>query len=139
MSHFSMTVFCVQCCGLAIVRIGCIADLAFMEESLGERKIRLASVGTGVFVGLATSAVLTFEGQMVSGLIKLFDADTAQTVPSKSKLSPTVIRLPKLLAKLAIESSQFGQNLTLALPLMRQENLTFLEWRLKSENTKTTH
>ncbi len=67
-STISMMYFCIAVCFLSMVRIGCILNLTFMEEKLGEKLIRKISVSASFLIALGITLILLFNGQILSGI-----------------------------------------------------------------------
>ena len=69
---------CLRC--LCLVRILYIYDMNFIEETLGEKKVRIMTFATVAASGIAALAVLIVKDEVVSGLIVLYTGQKGEII-----------------------------------------------------------
>ena len=78
--YFGMTTMLVKTAGLCIVRILCIFKMTYIEESIGEFRLRLVTTTFSLTVGFVASLILLLHQETNSGSFKTLI--TAQVTPS---------------------------------------------------------
>ena len=82
---FAFTCICVNAGCLCIVRILCILKMNYIEEKIGEFRVRLISITFTVTVGVTVTSIFFFAGEIKTGTpVALL---TMHTVPAGKELS----------------------------------------------------
>ncbi len=68
--YFGFSTMCVKTAGLCIVRVLCIFKMTYLEESVGEFKLRLVTSAFSLTVGFVASLILVLREEINSGSFK---------------------------------------------------------------------
>ena len=77
---FGRTSLCIISTIACLIRILYLYDMTFVEETLGERRVRAISIVVTVVTSAAIVAVLLAKGEVVSGLIVLYSGQDREII-----------------------------------------------------------